>query len=92
MRRIPGDIDHSDDRAGDTGREPRVEETRVSFCAGAKTEITNSSRPSFPQGILAGSEGLPTSEVRGLRPDSFLRQDLLHRARRRADGYLLLLL
>ena len=87
---IPGGIDHSDDRAFDTGREPRVDAIWVSFCAGDRS---NKQQPSqlFP-GILAGVEGPPTSEVRGPRLESFLRQHLLHIARRRAVGYLLLLL
>ena len=35
---MPGGIDHSGDRAGDTGRGPRVDAKWVSLCAGAKTE------------------------------------------------------
>ena len=78
--------------------------TWVPFCAGAKTGSQTAavpafpSRPSFSQpsqlfpGDLAGLEELQTSEVRGLRLESILRQHLLHRARRRAVGYLLLLL
>ena len=63
----------------------------ASFCAGGKKEIPNSSHPSFSQRILTGLEGLPASEVRGLCLESFLRQHLLHRERRRrAIGYLLL--
>ena len=62
------------------------------FVRGLKQKHTNSSRPSFSEGILAGLEELPTSEVRWLRLESFLRQHLLHRAHRRAAVYLLLLL
>ena len=39
-----------------------------------------------------GRAGLPTSEVHELCLESFLRQHLLHRERRRAVGSLLLLL
>ena len=96
----PDGIDHSDDRASDAGREPRGDGIWVSFCAGVKTESSQTaaavpafpSRPSFSQGILARLGELPTSEVRGLRLESFLRQHLLPRARRRAVGYQLLLL
>ena len=63
-----------------------------SFVRGLENNHENSSRPSFSQGILAGLEGLPTSEVRGLCVESFLRQHPFHRKRRRAVGYLLLLL
>ena len=45
----------------------------------------------FP-GEFAELEGLPVSEVHGLCLESFLRQHLLHRERRRAVGSLLLLL
>ena len=79
-------IDNSYDRAGDTDREPRVDVTWVSFCAGAKKESQTAPPQLFPGGILAGLEGLPTSEVHGLCLESFLRQHLLH-----AVGYLLLL-
>ena len=54
--------------------------------------MNNSSHSSFSQGILAGLGGLPTSEVRGLCLESFLRQHVLHKERRRAVGYLLPLL
>ena len=54
--------------------------------------ITLSSRPSFSQSTLAGLEGLPTSEVHGLCLESFLRRRMLHRERRRAVDYLVLLL
>ena len=65
----------------------------VVLCGG-KNRITNNyySRSSFSQGIVAMLQGLPTSEVRVLRLESILRQTLLHSARRRAVGYLLLLL
>ena len=59
---------------------------------GCSKRIANSNRLNFSQGILAGLEGLSTSEVHGLSLESFLRQHLLHRKRRRAVGYLLLLL
>ena len=61
----------------------------VVLCRGWN-RITNSSRPSLSHGILAGLEGLPTSAVRGLCLESFLRRHhLLHRERRRAIGCLL---
>ena len=55
--RIHGDIDNNDGRAGDTGREPRVD----TFCAGAKKESQTAAAPA--QRILDGLEGLPTSEI-----------------------------
>ena len=61
------------------------------FC-GCRKKIANRSHPSFSPGISAGLEALPTSEVHGLYRESFLRQRLLHKERRRAVGYLLLLL
>ena len=103
IRRILGGIYHGDDRAGDTGLEPLMDGTWVLFCAGAKTESQTAavpaftSRPTFSQPSqlfqtdLAVLQELPTSEVRWPRLESFLRQHLLHRARRRAVGYLLLL-
>ena len=54
--------------------------------------VTSISGPSVSEGSLYGLEGLPTSEVHGLCLESFLRQCLLHRERRRAVGSLLLLL
>ena len=64
----------------------------VVLCGGKNRITNNYSRSSFSQGIVAMLQGLPTSEVRVLRLESILRQTLLHSARRRAVGYLLLLL
>ena len=63
---MPGGIDHSDDMAGDTSHEPRVGATWVSFCAGANIVTNNRRSCLLSRGILAGLEGLLTSEVRGL--------------------------
>ena len=48
--------------------------------------------PQLPQASLACLQGLSTSNVHGLCLESLLRQYLLHRERRRAVGYLLMLL
>ena len=70
-----GVISSSYDKAGDTGRETRVDATWASFSAGAEA----SSLTAAP--ALTGLEGLPTSEVHRLCLESFLRQHLLHRVR-----------
>ena len=41
-------------RAGDTGREPRVDATWVSFRAGVKTESRTAAVPAFPRGFWPG--------------------------------------
>ena len=78
-------IDNSDDTADGTGREARVDAAWV---------LENNHKQQPPQ--LSSAEfwpgWKPTTEVRGLCLESFLRQHLLHRERRRAVSYLLLLL
>ena len=49
-----GGINHSDDRAGDPGREPLVDGTWVSFFAGAKPESQAAAAPAVPRGVWPG--------------------------------------
>ena len=56
IRRIPGGIDHSDDRAGETGSEPRLDGAWVFFCAGAKPKSRTAAIPAFPSGVWSGWE------------------------------------
>ena len=49
-----GDIDNSDDRAGGTGREPRVDPTWLSFCAGVEKKSLTAAASAFPRGFWPG--------------------------------------
>ena len=82
-------IGSNNDRAGYTGREARVDATRGRFERVRMLKHHRRQQP--PQRFPGEFEGLPASEMHGLCLESFLRQHLLLRERRRAVGSLLLL-